>query len=67
MNVVFDTSVLVAARSRQAASFTLVSSKPTPAFQSSLSVVLYAEGHLVLTRPENPPPEEIRIVEETSK
>jgi predicted nucleic acid-binding protein len=54
---VFDTSVLVAAvRSRQGASFALVSSIPTPEFQPCLSVGLYAEWQDVLTRPENIPP-----------
>ena len=54
MRVVFDTSVLVAAaRSRQGASFALVSSIPAPEFQPCLSVGLYAEWQEVLTRPEN--------------
>jgi putative PIN family toxin of toxin-antitoxin system len=57
MRVVFDTSVLVAAaRSRQGASFALISSIPTPEFQLCLSVGLYAEWQDVLTRPENLPP-----------
>jgi predicted nucleic acid-binding protein len=57
LRVVFDTSVLVAAvRSRQGASFALVSSIPTPEFQPCLSVGLYAEWQDVLTRPENIPP-----------
>jgi len=57
MRVVFDTSVLVAAaRSRQGASFALVSSIPAPEFQPCLSVGLYAEWQEVLTRPENLPP-----------
>jgi putative PIN family toxin of toxin-antitoxin system len=55
--VVFDTNVLVsAARSRQGASFALVSSIPSPAFQLCLSVGLYAEWQEVLSRPENLPP-----------
>ena len=55
--VVLDTSVLVAAaRSRQGASFALVSSIPAPEFQPCLSVGLYAEWQDVLTRPENLPP-----------
>ena len=54
MRVVFDTNVLVAAaRSRQGASFALVSSLPTPGFQTCLSMGLYAEWQEVLTRPEN--------------
>jgi putative PIN family toxin of toxin-antitoxin system len=57
MKVVFDTNVLVAAaRSRQGASFALVSSIPAPEFQTCLSVGLYAEWQEVLTRPENLPP-----------
>src|SRR6266849_5967129 len=54
--VVLDTSVLVAAaRSRQGASFALVSSIPAPEFQPCLSVALYAEWQAVLTRSENLP------------
>ena len=57
MRVVFDTSVLVAAaRSRQGASFALVSSIPTPQFQLCLSVGLYTEWQAVLSRAENLPP-----------
>ena len=57
IRVVFDTSVLVAAaRSRQGASFALVSALPAPNFQICLSVGLYAEWQDVLTRPENLPP-----------
>lgn len=57
MRVAFDTSVLVAAsRSRLGASFALVSSIPSPAFQICLSVPLYFEWQAVLTRPENLPP-----------
>jgi putative PIN family toxin of toxin-antitoxin system len=57
MRVVLDTNVLVAAvRSRQGASFALVSSIPSPDFQPCLSVGLYAEWQDVLTRPENLPP-----------
>lgn len=55
--VVLDTNVLVAAaRSRQGASFALVSSIPSPEFQPCLSVGLYAEWLEVLSRPENLPP-----------
>jgi predicted nucleic acid-binding protein len=58
MRVVLDTNVLVAAvRSRQGASFALVSSIPAPEFQICLSVGLYAEWQDVLTRPENLPPD----------
>jgi predicted nucleic acid-binding protein len=54
---VLDTSVLVAAaRSRQGASFALVSSIPAPESQPCLSVGLYAEWQDVLIRPENVPP-----------
>ncbi len=57
LRVVFDTSVLVAAaRSRQGASFALVSSIPAPEFQICLSVGLYAEWQDVLTRGEHLPP-----------
>lgn len=57
MRVVFDTNVLVAAaRSRDGASFALVSSIPASEFQLCLSVGLYAEWQEVLTRPENLPP-----------
>ncbi len=57
MPVVFDTSVLVAAaRSRQGASFALISLIPAPEFRPCLSVGLYAEWQEVLTRQENLPP-----------
>lgn len=57
MRVVLDTNVLVAAaRSRQGASFALVSSIPTPEFQPCLSVALYAEWQAVMTRAVNLPP-----------
>ena len=57
LRVVFDTSVLVAAaRSRQGASFALVSSIPASEFQVCLSVGLYAEWQDVLTRHEHLPP-----------
>ena len=57
VRVVFDTNVLVAAvRSRQGASFRLISSIPAPEFQPCLSVGLYAEWQEVLTREENLPP-----------
>jgi putative PIN family toxin of toxin-antitoxin system len=58
LRVVLDTNVLVAAvRSRQGASFALVSSIPSPEFQPCLSVGLYTEWQEVLTRPENLPPD----------
>src|SRR5215212_5375225 len=54
MRVVFDTNVLVAAmRSRQGASFALVSSIPTTDFQLCFSIGLYLEWQAVLTRKEN--------------
>ena len=57
MKIVIDTSVLVAAtRSRQGASFALVSSLPNPQFDFALSVALYTEWQAVLTRPEHWPP-----------
>ena len=57
MKIVLDTSVLVAAaRSRQGASFALVSSLPSPHFELALSVSLYTEWQAVLTRPEHLPP-----------
>jgi predicted nucleic acid-binding protein len=65
MRVVFDTSLLVAAaRSRLGASFTLITSLPSPDFQLCLSVGLYTEWLAVLTRAENlapgETPEEVR-------
>jgi putative PIN family toxin of toxin-antitoxin system len=57
MRIVLDTSVLVAAaRSRQGASFALVSLIPAREFEPCLSVGLYAEWCQVLVRPENLPP-----------
>src|SRR5260370_25410522 len=57
IRVVLDTNVLVAAaRSRQGASFALVSSIPAPEFQPCPSVGLDAEWEVVLTRTENLPP-----------
>ena|SRR5829696_4490768 len=57
MRVVFDTSVLVAAaRSRDGASFALVSSIPSDRFEICLSVALFLEWQDVLTRPEHVAP-----------
>jgi predicted nucleic acid-binding protein len=57
VRVVLDTSVLVAAaRSRNGASFALISSIPSAHFQFCLSVGLYVEWQAVLTRDENLPP-----------
>lgn len=57
MRVVLDTNVLVAAaRSRQGASFALLSLIPTGQFDLCISVSLYAEWQDVLLRPANLPP-----------
>lgn len=57
MRIVLDTSVLVAAsRSRNGASFQLVSMLPSPKFQIALTVAVYTEWQAVLTRPEHLPP-----------
>jgi putative PIN family toxin of toxin-antitoxin system len=57
MKVVFDTSLLVAAvRSKQGASYALVSALPSEQFQICLSVSLYVEWQAVLTRTEHLPP-----------
>jgi len=57
MRVAFDTSVLVAAaRSRDGASFALLSSIPSERFQICLSIGLYAEWQDVLMRSEHLPP-----------
>ena len=57
MRVVLDTNVLVAGlRSRQGASYSLLSMLPDPRFQMALGVALYAEWQAVLTRPEHLPP-----------
>ena len=56
MKIVLDTSVLVAAmRSRNGASFALVSSLPHPRFEICLSVAVYTEWQAVLSRPEHWP------------
>jgi len=57
VRIVLDTSVLVAAaRSRNGASFQLVSMLPTPRFDFALTIALYTEWQAVLTRPEHMPP-----------
>lgn len=57
MKVVLDTNVLVAAtRSRNGASFKLLSRLPDPRFQIALSVALYTEWQDVMSRPEHLPP-----------
>ncbi len=55
--VVLDTSVLVAAaRSRNGASYQLMSMLPCRDFEPALTVALYTEWQAVLTRPEHRPP-----------
>mgnify|MGYP000872792977 FL=1 len=57
MRVILDTSVLVAAaRSRNGASFCLLSMLPSNQFEIALSVALYTEWQSVLTRAEHLPP-----------
>jgi putative PIN family toxin of toxin-antitoxin system len=57
MKIVLDTSVLVAAiRSKQGASYALVSGLPSPHFQICLSITLYMEWQDVLSRSEHLPP-----------
>ncbi len=57
MHVIIDTSVLVAAaRSRNGASFRLLSMLPSSKFEIALTVALYTEWQSVLTRPEHLPP-----------
>lgn len=57
MRIVLDTSVLVAAsRSRNGASFQIVSMLPSPEFEIALTIAVYTEWQAVLTRPEHLPP-----------
>ncbi len=57
MRIVLDTSVLVAAaRSRNGASFQLVSMLPIADFEIAVTVALYTEWQAVLTRAEHLPP-----------
>ena len=57
LRVILDTSVLVAAaRSRDGASFQLLSMLPSGKFEIALTVALYTEWQSVLTRPEHLPP-----------
>lgn len=57
LRVVLDTSVLVAAaRSRNGASFQLMSLLPSPRFELALTIAMYTEWQAVLTRPEHMPP-----------
>jgi len=57
VRVILDTSVLVAAtRSRNGASFQLLSMLPSSKFEIALTVSLYTEWQSVLTRPEHLPP-----------
>ncbi len=48
--------LVAAARSRQGASFALLSALPSQQFQICLSVSVYTEWQAVLTRPEHLPP-----------
>jgi putative PIN family toxin of toxin-antitoxin system len=57
LRVIIDTSVLVAAvRSRNGASYQVVSMLPSNDFEIALTVALYTEWQAVLTRPEHLPP-----------
>lgn len=57
MRTVLDTSVLVAAsRSRNGASFQIVSMLPSTQFEIALTIAVYTEWQAVLTRPEHLPP-----------
>ena len=57
MRIVLDTSVLVAAsRSRNGASFQIVSMLPSIQFEIALTIAVYTEWQAVLTRPEHLPP-----------
>ena len=57
MRIILDTTVLVAAaRSRDGASFQLLSMLPSREFEIALTVPLYTEWQAVLTRPEHLPP-----------
>ncbi|MEW6025636.1 MAG: putative toxin-antitoxin system toxin component, PIN family [Pseudomonadota bacterium] len=57
MRIVLDTSVLVAAsRSRNCASFQIVSMLPSPKFEIALSIAVYTEWQAAMTRPEHLPP-----------
>ena len=57
LRVAFDTTVLVAAaRSRNGASYQLMTMLPSVEFEMALTVALYTEWQAVLTRPEHLPP-----------
>lgn len=57
MRIVLDTSILVAAsRSRNGASFRIVSMLPSPKFEIALTIAVYTEWQAVLTRTEHLPP-----------
>lgn len=57
MRIVLDTSVLVAAsRSRNGASFQIVSMLPSTQFEIALTIAVYTEWQAILTRPEHLPP-----------
>ena len=54
MRIILDTSVLVAAsRSRNGASYALLSMLPSRQFEIALTVAFYTEWQSVLTRPEH--------------
>lgn len=58
LRVVFDTNILAAAlRSKNGASFALISMLPSPKFKLALSLPLYMEYRDVLLRPEVKPAE----------
>jgi putative PIN family toxin of toxin-antitoxin system len=57
LRITLDTSVLVAAaRSRQGASYQMLSMMPSREFEIALTVALYTEWQAVLTRVEHMPP-----------
>ncbi|MHB8167047.1 MAG: putative toxin-antitoxin system toxin component, PIN family [Sulfuricella sp.] len=57
MRIILDTSVLVSAvRSRNGASYQLLSMLPSRDFEIALTVALYTEWQAVLTRSEHLPP-----------
>ncbi|MBZ0069691.1 MAG: putative toxin-antitoxin system toxin component, PIN family [Thiobacillus sp.] len=57
MRIALDTSVLVAAsRSRNGASFQIVSMLPSTQFEIALTIAVYTEWQAVLTRREHLPP-----------
>ena len=53
---VFPFFLVAAARSRNGASFKLVSMLPTPEIEIALTIAVYTEWQAVMARPENLPP-----------